>query len=35
MAEQDGFSGVCHGAHAACAPLGVKHHGALRRFVLR
>jgi hypothetical protein len=34
MAEQDGFSGVCHGAHAACAGGGVKHHGAPSRFVL-
>jgi hypothetical protein len=34
VAEQDGFSGFCHAAHAACAPLGVKHHGASRRFVL-
>ena len=35
MAEQDGFSTVCHAAHAACAPRSVKHHGARRRFVLR
>jgi hypothetical protein len=35
VAEQDGFSGVCHGAHAACALPRVKHHGGSRRFVLR
>ena len=34
VAEQDGFSGVCHGTHAACVPLGVKHHGARAGFVL-
>jgi len=34
MAEQDGFSTVCHAAHAACALGSVKHHGARRRFVL-
>jgi hypothetical protein len=35
VAEQNGFSSVCHDAHAACAPLRVKHHGAFHRFVLR
>jgi hypothetical protein len=34
MAEQGGFSTVCHAAHAACAPRSVKHHGARHRFVL-
>jgi hypothetical protein len=35
VAKQDGFGGVCHTPHAARVPLRVKHHGALRRFVLR
>jgi hypothetical protein len=35
VAKQDGFSGVCHTPHAAHVPFRVKHHGALRRFVLR
>jgi hypothetical protein len=34
VAEQDGFSGFCHAAHAARAVHPVKHHGALCRFVL-
>jgi hypothetical protein len=35
VAKQDGFGGVCHTPHAARVPFRVKHHGALRRFVLR
>ena len=35
VAEQDGFSGFCHGAHAARAVAPVKHHGARGGFVLR
>jgi hypothetical protein len=34
VAEQNGFSSLCHGAHAARAGGGVKHHGAPSRFVL-
>jgi hypothetical protein len=35
VAKQDGFSVVCHTPYAAHVPFRVKHHGALRRFVLR
>jgi hypothetical protein len=34
VAEQDGFSGVCHAAHAARVMHPVKRHGVSRRFVL-